>query len=148
MAKDRPQVRALSGEVFELVESIHDVEANGAWSTTLVFGVYGPAPGRELLCETRVKVQHERSPAIRTTVVLLSVTDMSGAPGYTWWKQEYPPQGRGAKVGRMRAPERGADLLSHQRVRVRNIAEAIELELWCVADKHGPWPKTPEETPS
>lgn len=145
MAKDSPQVRALSGDVFELVESIHDVEADGAWSTTLVFGVYGPAPGRELLCETRIKVQHERSPDLRTTVVLLSVTDMSGAPGYTWWKQKYPPQGRRVRAGRTRAPERGADLLSHRRVLVRNIAEAIELELWNVADKYGPWPKAPKE---
>lgn len=137
----RPQVRAVSGDVFELVESIHDVEADGAWSTTLVFGVYGHAPGQELLCETRVKVSHERVPGLRTAVVLLSVTDMSGAPGYLWWEQESPPPGRVVKAGRMRAPERGADLLSHDRVRVRNIAEAIEDELWIVADRYGPWPK-------
>lgn len=40
---------------------------------------------------------------------------------------------------------RDADLLSHDRVRVRNIAEAIEDELWIVADRYGPWPKAPKE---
>ena len=136
--KKFPQVRVFSGEVFELVESIHEVEAGGSWETVLVFGRYGPSPLVELWCQVRVRVRHVRGPEARTTVSVTDVTDFQGGSDRVVpYPQQIP-----VRAGRMQAPEKGADLLKHDRPRVRAIAEAVEDLLAGVAHRYGPWPKT------
>lgn len=141
---ERVKVRIVDGTEFELVESITSVEAAGSyWHTVLVFGVYGDDAGPTMLAEARVEVRHWK-PEYRTEVKLLSVTDMSDGSGYLWFEHKFP-EFRKVKTGRMNAPGKGADLLSHERPMRRNVAETVENVLLKVTAEYGPWPKVKEE---
>lgn len=143
MTQERAKVRIVDGTVFELVESITSEEYGGCWHTVLVFGVYGNDAGPTMRAETRVEVRHWKR-EYRTEVKLLNVTDLADGSGYFWWEHEFP-QFQRVKTGRMNAPEKGADLLSHERPRRRNVAETVEQVLLKVVAEYGPWPKVKEE---